>query len=431
MDCFNTSRRNFMKTTTLAAGLAVLTQVASVLGAHTGVDETLTVGLVGCGGRGTGAVLNALAADSQSKLVAVGDVFRDRIDSCLAELRSAPKLGQRVAVDNELIFTDFDNYKGVIDNVDVVILATPPHFRPQHLRYAIEQGKHVFAEKPVAVDAPGVRDVMQSCQLAREKRLSIVSGFCWRYDSGVRQTVQQVVEEKAIGDIVAIESCYNSGTLWHRGDSDTWSRMEQQIRNWLYYTWLSGDHIVEQAVHSLDKTAWLLGEIEPASATAQGGRQQRVDAKWGNVYDHFCVFYDYPTGQKVFFTCRQQDNTTTKVEELVLGTSGRAEILRHQLYDQSGKQTWKYRGPKPSMYQVEHDELFKSIRGGSPINDGPAMCHSTMLAIMGRMAAYSGRTMSWDECFNSEERLGPKNYEWSEAIEPNIVIPGSVEGVPR
>ena len=417
------TRRVFLKTAGASAGAAAFGTALSAHAVHTGGDETIRVGLVGCGGRGTGAALDALAADPQAKLVAIGDVFADRAETCLSDLKGDEKLGSQVVVDPDHIFSDFDNYQQVVDACDVVILSTPPHFRPLHLAYAVEQGKHAFVEKPVAVDAPGVRSVLESCRLAKEKKLSIVSGLCWRYDLGVRETMRQILEEKKIGEIIAIESSYNAGTLWHRGDESKWSRMEYQIRNWLYYTWLSGDHILEQAVHSLDKTAWLLGDIQPTRVMAMGGRQQRTDPKYGHVFDHFSVFYEYPTGQRVYFTCRQQDGTSTHVDETVLGTEGQAEVLRHKIVGNDGKK-WRYRGPKPSMYRVEHEHFFKSIRDGNPINNGHYMCNSTMIGIMGRMAAYSGKTLTWDECFHSKERLGPAEYRWADVPEPTVAIPG-------
>ncbi|MEQ8836357.1 MAG: Gfo/Idh/MocA family oxidoreductase [Lacipirellulaceae bacterium] len=417
------SRRHFLKSSAGVAALSVTSALAETSGVHSGVDETLRIGLVGCGGRGTGAAIDALAADPHAKLVAVGDVFLDRAEQCLKDLKRSKEFGDRVTVDEEHVFSGFENYKLVIDVCDVVLLTTPPHFRPRHLAYAVEKGRHVLVEKPVAVDAPGVRSVIESCKKAKENSLSIVSGLCWRYDLGVRETMRQVLEEKVIGDLVAIESSYNANTLWHRGDKPEWSRMEYQLRNWLYYTWLSGDHILEQAVHSLDKTAWLLGDIQPESAMALGGRQQRTDPKYGHVYDHFTVFYKYPTGQHVYFTCRPQDGTSTHVDEHVLGTKGKAQILRNKIMPAEGK-TWRYRGPKPSMYRVEHEHLFRSIRAGEPINDGHYMCNSTMIGLMGRMAAYSGKTLGWDECYNSEERLGPTEYAWSDLPEPEVAIPG-------
>lgn len=422
----SSTRRLFLQSSAAAAGAAAFASSAVTHAAtssvHSGTDETIRVGLVGCGGRGTGAALNALEADPNAKLVAMGDAFIDRAEDCLKSLRDNEQFGDRVTVDADHVFDDFDNYKKVIDACDVVILTTPPHFRPQHLKYAVEQGKHVFVEKPIATDAPGVRSVMESCRLAKEKNLSIVSGLCWRYDLGVRETMEKILEYKMIGDIVAIESSYNAGTLWHRGDKKDWSRMEYQMRNWLYYTWLSGDHILEQAIHSIDKTAWLLGDIQPTKAMAMGGRQQRVDPKYGNVYDHFTVFYEYPTGQNVYFTCRQMDNTKTHVDEKVLGTKGQAQVLKNLITPNEGKK-WRYRGKKPSMYVVEHQHLFKSIREGTPINNGHYMCNSTMIGLMGRMAAYSGKTLTWDECLNSDEKIGPTEYAWGDMPEPPVKMP--------
>ena len=416
------TRRRFLKQS--AAATAALSTLAVPRNVHADSGEMLKVGLIGCGGRGTGAVEDALHADPQVKLTALGDVFLDRAQGCLAHLKANQVIGDRVLVDEGGVFSGFDAYRQVIDNVDVVLLTSTPHFRPRHLSYAVEQGKHCFVEKPIGVDAPGVRSVQQTCQLAEQKGLSIVSGLCWRYDHGVSETIRQILEEKSIGDIVAIESCYNAGSIWHRGDKPEWSRMEYQLRNWYYYTWLSGDHIVEQAVHSLDKTAWLLGDTQPIRATALGGRQQRTAKKWGHIFDHFTVFYEYPEGKRVYFTCRQQDGCSTYVDERVLGTAGQAEILKKRITDATGNPIWRYKGSSPSMYRVEHDELFKSIRSGNPINNGDYMTNSTMIAIMGRMSAYTGQTLTWDECINSERTLGPSEYSWTDVAEPSVAVPG-------
>jgi predicted dehydrogenase len=319
------SRRDFLKHS-VAAGSLAATLAANPIAraAHSGADETLRVGLVGCGGRGRGAAMDALNADPNTKLVAVGDAFMDRAEGGLESIQFEEAIADRVAVDKDHVFDGFDNFKKVIDSdVDVVILATPPHFRPEQFAYAVEKGKHVFIEKPVSVDMAGAASIAETCKHGASKGLSIVSGLCWRYDLGVRETMKRI-EDGAIGDIVAIESCYNSDTLWHRGDKADWSRMEYQLRNWLYYTWLSGDIIAEQAIHSLDKTAWLLGDISPTKAMAIGGRQQRTEPKFGNVFDHFTVFYEYPTGQSVYFTCRQQHDCTQRVDEIVHGTKGKA-----------------------------------------------------------------------------------------------------------
>ena len=418
------TRRQFLKTSTsLAAGASLVGTLAVPRAVHAGVSETMRVGLVGCGGRGTGAANNALNASSDNVLTAVGDAFEDAALSSLDKLRQIDEVKDRVQVTDDHVFAGFDAYKQVIDSgVDVVILAQPPHFRPQSLAYAVEAGKHTFVEKPIAVDAPGVRSVIETCEKAKAKGLAVVSGLCWRYHPAVQETVRRIVEDKSIGDVVAIQSCYNTGTLWHRGDMPSWSRMEYEIRNWLYFSWLSGDFINEQAIHSLDKTAWLQGDTHPTQAFAMGGRQQRVDPQYGNVYDHFSVAYDYPDDIRVFFTCRQQENCSTLVDDLVLGTKGQAWIIKNRI---EGENPWRYDGPNANMYDLEHEALFRSIRDGQPINDGHYMANSTMIALMGRMFAYTGKTLTWEECLNDQTRLGPSEYAWDDRVPENkIAIPG-------
>lgn len=405
------TRRTFLgNTAQLGAGAAVLGTLAVPRTVHAAGTETLKVGLVGCGGRGTGAAMDALSSDGQAVLVAVADTFADRAEESLNLLRGEKSVADRVQVTPENVFTGFDGYKHVVDSCDVVLLATPPHFRPEHFAYVVDQGKHCFIEKPIAVDTPGVKSVMESSRKAKEKNLAVVSGLCWRYDHKVREVMRQILEQESIGEIVAIESSYNTGLLWHRGNDPKWSQMEYQVRNWLYHTWLSGDHIMEQAIHSLDKTAWLLGDISPVRATSLAGRQQRTDPLYGNVYDHFAVFYEYPTGQRVYFTCRQQENCSARVDERVLGTNGQAEILRGELYNRKGDRKWRFKGKQPSMYRVEHEEMFASIRDGKPINNGDYMCNSTAIALMGRMAGYTGQTVTWEQVMSSTERLGPTEY---------------------
>lgn len=414
------SRRQFLQNTAIATTLGSLSFPRPV---HAGGSDILRIGLVGCGGRGTDAVINALSADPHTKLVAIGDTFADRAAACLKTLQENLEIAGRVNVSEGSVFDGFEAYKHVIDaGVDVVLLATPPHFRPQHFAYAVERGKHTFVEKPVAVDVPGVLRVQQICEEARRKNLSVVSGLCYRYELGVQETIARI-QDGAIGDIVAIESCYNSGTLWHRGREPHWSEMEYQVRNWLYFTWLSGDHIVEQAIHSLDKSSWLAGDVPPTKAMGIGGRQQRTDSKYGAIFDHHVVFYEYPSGLRLYFTCRQQDNCTPFVDEVVLGTKGSARILANRI---KGEKSWKYRGPKPSMYLVEQQQLFKSIRSGTPLNNGTYMTNSNLLAIMGRMSTYSGKDVKWEDFILNTERLGPEKYSWGEAPAETVAIPGSM-----
>jgi predicted dehydrogenase len=415
----------------MAAGATLLGTLAIPRGVHAGASEQVRVGLIGCGGRGTAAAENALDASPENVLVAVGDAVAEFAEGSVNKLRRVPRCKDRVQVPPEKIFAGFDAYKQVIDSgVDVVLLATPPHFRPQHLAYAVENGKHAFVEKPVAVDAPGVRSIIETCNKASEKGLAIVSGLCWRYHPGVQQTVRQIVEDKAIGDIIAIQSCYNAGTLWHRGDDPKWSRMEYQVRNWLYFNWLSGDHICEQAVHSLDKTAWLQGDIHPVKAFGLGGRQQRTQPEYGDIFDHHTVFYEYPSGIRVFFTCRQQSDCPlpppNDVDEVVLGTKGQASVLGFKI---NGESVWQpKKEEKVDMYVLEHQALFNSIRDGKPINNGHYMANSTMLGVMGRMCTYTGQELTWDQCFNSSQRLGPSEYAWNDNVpECKVAIPGKTK----
>jgi len=423
------SRRDFLKSTsTSAIGAAVGAAVASGLTvprlAHADGDggDTLKVGLVGCGGRGAGAVNNALTADGNSRLVALAEIFDDRLQECRQRLA---KYGERYTVSDDMCFSGFDAYKDLLaTDVDVVILATPPHFRPAHLRACVEAGKHIFTEKPMAVDAPGVRSVIDSSELARQKGLSLVSGFCYRYEAGVRETIRRIKEEGAIGDIVAIQADSLRGTLWYRGDDPSWSEMERQIRNWYYYTWLSGDHDVEQHVHSIDKAAWLLDDRHPVRAVGMGGRQQRTEKKFGNIYDHHAVVFEFDDGVRVYGFCRQQDGCSGGLQgtdEYVLGTKGQALLNKYRIF---GENKWRFREEVPNRYVVEHEVLFESIRTGKPVNDGSFMANSTMMAIMGRMCSYTGQTLTWDQCLNSNERLGPEKYEWGDVPEPVIAIPG-------
>jgi myo-inositol 2-dehydrogenase / D-chiro-inositol 1-dehydrogenase len=387
-------------------------------------SETLRVGLVGCGGRGTGAAAQALAADSNVTLTALGDVFQDRLQNSLKVLHK--QAGERVEVTPDNCFIGLDAYKHVIaSGVDVVLLATPPGFRPQHLKAAIEAGKHVFCEKPMAVDAPGVRTLLQCAEQARQKKLALVSGFCWRYNYGEREAMRQV-HNGAIGDLTAVQTVYNTGSLWSRARQPGWSDLEWQLRNWLYFTWLSGDHIVEQAVHSIDKMAWAMQDVPPVRATAIGGRQVRTDPLYGHIYDHFGVTYEYASGARGFHFCRQQANCSNDNSDTIMGTKGTLRIVAFGPLEIRGEKNWRFRGERPDMYQVEHNELFASIRQGNPVNDGVWMAHSTMTAILGRMAAYTGRTITWEEALNSEEDLVPENLDWTQPLPvPPVAMPGA------
>lgn len=420
------SRRDFLKSSTTAVAAGVLAGQLTPRVFAAGSD-VLKVGLIGCGGRGTGAASQALHADPNVKLTAMGDAFADKLQGSLQELKNSD-VGEKVAVPTDHQFVGFDAYKRVIDSgVDVVLLTAPPHFRPAHLKYAVEKGKHVFAEKPVSVDGPGTRSVFETVRLAAEKRLALVSGLCWRYDPEKRATMQQVLDG-AVGDIVAIQATYHTQTLKKFPRQKEWSEMEFQLRNWQHFTWLSGDHNVEQHVHSLDKVAWAMKDQPPVLCYGVGGRQARTGEESGNVYDHFAICYEYANGVKAFASCRQMDGCQSDVSDHVFGTKGVCHVFQHSV-ESAGKTTWKYKGPKGNMYQIEHDELFASIRNGNPINNGEYMTKSTLMAIMGRMAAYTGKTITWEQALNSKEDLTPKSYAWEKIPVPTVAIPGVTQFV--
>ena len=419
----STNRRTFIKTTgaaTLFSAATLNMGFANPL--FSGSNEQLKVGLIGCGGRGTGAASQAISADPDTVLYAMGDIFEDRLNSSLDILKKTH--ADKVQVDKARQYIGFDAYQKVIDSgVDVVVLACPPGFRPQHLSAAVDAGKHIFYEKPVAVDAPGVRQVIEAAKKAKEKNLSLVSGYCFRYDMP-KQALYGKVLDGAIGDIKAISTTRNGGELWYKDRQPDWNDMEYHMRNWYYYNWLSGDFIVEMFVHSLDMMAWAMGEKMPVSATGTGGRQWRTDEKYGNIYDHFALEYDYDNGVRGYAFTRQQNGGSSKNAVEIMGTEGNAlfEGSRHEI---TGENPWRYRGEENDMYQAEHDALFDSIRKGKGINDGERAANSTLFGVMSRMAAYSGQTITWDEAMNSTKVLGPDNYNWDlEYRGPDIAIPG-------
>ncbi len=306
-----------------------------------------------------------------------------------------------------------------------MLLAAPPGFRPQHFTAAIEAGKHVFYEKPVAVDAPGIRKVLEAAKKAKEKNLSIVSGLCFRYDLQ-KQALFGKVLNGDIGEIKSITSTRNGGELWYKERQPNWNDMQYKMRNWYYYNWLSGDFIVEMFVHSTDMISWAMGERMPLSATGVGGRQWRTDEKYGNIYDHFAVEFDYGGGLKGNVTTRQLKGGSSRNSVEIAGSQGNAlyEGDRHEIW---GKNTWKYEGAKNDMYQSEQDALFKSIREGIPLNDAEMASNSTLMAILSRDVAYSGQTITWDEAMNSNVSLGPKNDEYSWDLKfdgAGIPVPG-------
>lgn len=416
------SRRTFLQSTSAAAVAGSLAAPA-VHGQTAGRSGVLRVGLIGCGGRGTGAAQQALLADSDARLVAVGDAFADRLDGCLETLKQQPDVAAKVEVPREHRYVGFDAYQKVIAQSDIVLLATPPHFRPMHLKAAIAAGKHVFAEKPVAVDAPGVRSVLATCEEAKRKGLSVVSGLCLRYNYGFQELMKRV-HAGAIGEVRSLQANDFRGTIWVKPRQPGQSEMEYQMRNWYYFTWLSGDFNVEQHVHFLDVCAWAMQGQYPVSAFGLGGRQQRTGADYGNIYDHHSVIYEYASGVKLHAYCRQQSGLRGDVSAHVVGAKGTAEISSRTLAIK-GAEPWAYREKQNNHYQTEHDELFSAIRAGKPINNGDYMARSTLMAIMGRMATYTGQQVTWEQALNSKENLSPDGYTWDAQPPPSpIAVPG-------
>jgi predicted dehydrogenase len=414
------SRRTFLTTTAASAAAALAAPAV-----HAAGSDELKIGLIGCGGRGKGAAGDALKADKNVKITALCDIFPDYLANAYADLKKAWK--DRVDVPEGRRYTGFDGYKQLIDSagVDVVFLCTPPGFRPQHLRYAVEAGKHVFAEKPMAVDAPGVRSVLESAEKAKQKNLLCASGFCYRYEPAKRETVKRI-HDGMIGDVLALHVSYNTGEIWHRGNKPDWSEMEYQVRNWYYYTWLSGDHLVEQACHNIDKACWVLNGQLPVSCTGLGGRQVRTDPKFGNIYDHFALVYEYAGGLKVFANCRQMPQTTGDVSDHVFGTKGSAQLMKHTVTPAGGT-GWEYDGPMPSMYVEEHKAFFGSLRAGTPINDMESAATSTLMAILGRQAAYTGKRITWKQMMQSKEDLSPASLAWGPNPVPPVAMPGQTK----
>lgn len=426
-----TTRREFLQVSTSAAITAtVAAQLGGASTASAQNNDTLKVGLIGCGGRGSGAAAQALQADKNVKLWAMADAFEDRLELSLDSLQKKEAIAHKIDVPKERQFVGFDAYKQVIACCDVVLLTTPPHFRPLHLKAAVEAGRHVFAEKPVAVDAPGVRSVLASCELAKQKKLSVVSGLCIRYDNGFRETIRRL-QAGEIGEITTLVANDYRGPIWVKPRQPDWSDMYWQMRNWYYFTWLSGDFNVEQHVHFLDVCSWIMKDAHPVSAVGMGGRQQRTGPEFGNIYDHFSVVYEFANGTKMFSNCRQQVGCKNDISAQVFGTKGRAQLSerRKGLRIQSTSE-WVFDGPENQMYQTEHDELFASIRRGEPLNNGEYMARSTLIAIMGRMAAYTGKEITWEMALNSQEDLTPPSYDWNlELPVPPIAIPGQTKFV--
>jgi myo-inositol 2-dehydrogenase / D-chiro-inositol 1-dehydrogenase len=418
-------RRDFLKKTGAAAGV-LAAGFPGIISGQT-VTNALKVGLVGCGGRGSGAAGQALTADPNNELTSLADIDDQIVELAATRLKNSTKFGSQVKISNT--FSGLDAYDKVINSgVDVVLLATPPGFRPQHLTAAVNANKHVFCEKPCATDSPGVREVIAAQKMAQSKNLALVCGFCWRYNNMIQEAVEQV-RGGAIGRLVSHYSTYYTNPVKPLPPESTrpagMSDIEWQIRHWYNFNWLSGDSLVEQAVHNADKIMWIMNDQPPLSAVAVGGRA--VPANGGNIYDHFEVNYLFPNGYRVFLANRQATGCYNGTLDYVMGTDGTLLLGGGQprIETPDGKVKWQFQGQEYDMYQREHDVLFASIRSGKPKNDDLNLATSTLLALMGRHAAYSGQQVTWDQALNSQVSLVPKPVVWNGQHEvPGLAIPG-------
>ncbi|MCU0450473.1 MAG: Gfo/Idh/MocA family oxidoreductase [Bernardetiaceae bacterium] len=429
------TRRDFVKGSALAAGSLLTASLPG--GAYAwGINDTIKVALVGCGGRGTGAAAQALAVKQNVKLVAMADAFPDRLTDAYTALATRKykdwsgaeiDVTKKVEVPKDRQFVGFDAYKKAIDLADVVILATPPGFRPMHFEYAVNAGKHVFMEKPVATDAPGVRKVLAAAEVAKAKKLNVVVGLQRHYENSYRETMKRI-HGGELGEIIAGQVYWNNDGVWVKDRDPQWTEMEYQMRNWYYFNWLCGDHINEQHIHNIDVFNWAK-QAYPVRAQGMGGREVRNGKEHGEIFDHHFVEFEYADGAVLNSQCRHIPGTMSRVSETIIGTKGRVQTTvggpnEFSMKDLKGNQLWKYRKAEnePNPYQVEHDELFAAVaKGEFKFQDAEFGAKSTMTAIMGRMATYSGQLITWDEALNSTVDLMPTTLAWD--AKPKV-LPG-------
>jgi predicted dehydrogenase len=413
------TRRDFIKTSALAGVAALISGKNNVFAAG---SDTLQIGLIGCGGQGTRDIVSCVNSSPGLEILAMGDLFEDRLQQSLDALRKDVPTAVKVIPDN--CFVGFDAYKKVLQSdVDIVFLTAPPHWRAEHFRAAIEAGKHVFMEKPAGVDPVGIRSVIQMAELAERKKLSVVAGTQRRHSKKYQETIRRI-HDGQIGEIVSAQGYWNGSDMlgyWKWYEKEGLSGMEWQCRSWPWFTWTSGDHIVEQHVHNLDVLNWAL-QAHPVQCVGMGGRAVR---NLGNIYDHFTVEYEYPRGVRVLSMCRQINGCTDRVAERVVGTKGVAYVDRGVI---TGENPFEYDGPDPDHYVQEMADLIQSVRNGTPINEGKQVAESTMNAIIGRMSAYTGRALSWKWAMNgSKLDLRPPKYEFEDLPMRPVAIPGKTK----
>jgi myo-inositol 2-dehydrogenase/D-chiro-inositol 1-dehydrogenase len=418
----NPTRRDFLAGTTAAGALAAFGPVPLV---HAGGAQTIKVGVIGCGGRGTGAAENICEAAGTShdiKIHALADVFADRVKDCREKLQENSICQGKLDLSDERGFVGFDAYQKVIDCCDLVILATPPGFRPQHLQATVKAGKNIFTEKPVAVDPTGIRKVLAAAEEARSKKLAIVAGTQRRHQAPYIESIKRI-RDGAIGDLTGACVYWNQGNIWAHKRKPEWNDTEYQLRNWYHFVWLCGDHIVEQHVHNLDVAVWALGAL-PERAVGMGGRQVNTAPEYGQSYDHFAVDYEFPNGVHVLSMCRQIEGCENNVSEYLVGTKGRWSSNGYRFL---GAARDRVRAEGINPYVQEHIDLLESIANGNPLNELKQVAESTLVAIMGRMSAYTGKALTWEQALNSTLDTFPKTLEWGPMSEPEVPTPANTE----
>ena len=430
-------RRAFVKASGLAAGSVIIAPSLAGAKGFNQMDDAIKIGLIGCGGRGTGAAVQALLSGQNVQLVAMADAFADNIEKSLENIKNAIADSEipndRIKVTPERQFAGFDAYKQVIALCDVVVIATPPGFRPTHFEAAVKADKHIFMEKPVAVDAPGVRRVLAAAQEAKRKKLNVVVGLQRHYEEQYLTWVE-LLQEGAIGDIHTSRVYWNSGGVWVRERQPGMTEMEYQMRNWYYFNWLCGDHITEQHIHNLDVGNWVK-QAYPIAAYGTGGRLVRTGKEHGEIFDHHIVEFEYADGSRMFSQCRHMPGTDSRVTEAFQGSTGSAP-KPGLILTKSGHTLYEYKGENPNPYQVEHDLLFDAVvKGEYKFEDATNAANSTMTSILGRMATYSGQLIKWDDAINSNIDLSPATLAWdaNPSVLPNedgyypVAVPGETK----
>ncbi|CAN5151128.1 Gfo/Idh/MocA family oxidoreductase [soil metagenome] len=416
------SRRDFIKNTSLTAGGLLAMPMLSKTNFFSGADDVIKVALIGCGGRGTGAAVQALSTKQNVQLVAMADAFRDRLDSSYKNIAEALKengLEKKLQVKEDHKFTGFDAYKQVIHLADVVLLTTPPGFRPLHFEEAVRLNKHVFMEKPVATDPAGIQRVLTTAEEAKRKKLNVVVGLQRRYQTSYLELMKRI-QDGAVGEITSAQAYWNNDGVWVRPRQAGWTEMEYQMRNWYYFVWLCGDHITEQHIHNIDVINWAMDGY-PVSAQGMGGREVRKGKDYGEIFDHHYVEFHYGDETLLNSQCRHIKGTMSKVDESIAGTKGNVYLGDGRITDLKGKTIYQFdRKNENQPYQAEHDELFEAVaKGDYKFRDAERGAKSTMTSILGRMATYSGQVIDWEKAITSGINIHPAEYAW-DAKMPNM-----------